>query len=61
MGDTNTYSFGVIGRHNVVLIYMPGIGTRHAVSVAAHCRATFLTVTLVLIVGICSSVLCYKR
>ncbi|KAJ4110291.1 hypothetical protein NW768_012051 [Fusarium equiseti] len=56
MGDTNTYSFGVIGRHNTVLVHMPGMGTRHAASVAAHCGATFPTITLVLIVGICGGV-----
>ncbi|KAF4951073.1 hypothetical protein FSARC_13001 [Fusarium sarcochroum] len=55
-GDTNTYSLGVIDRHNVVLVHMPGMGTRHAASVAAHCGGTFPRISLVLIVGICGGV-----
>ncbi|RGP81006.1 pfs domain-containing [Fusarium longipes] len=55
-GDTNTYSFGVIGRHCIVLVHMPGMGTRHAASVLARCDATFTQLSLVLIVGICGGV-----
>jgi hypothetical protein len=34
-GDPNAYTTGVIGSHNVVLAYMPGIGKGSAASVAS--------------------------
>ena len=34
-GDQNSYSLGRIGRHNVVLAYMPGIGKTASATVAA--------------------------
>lgn len=55
-GDPNAYSTGVIGRFNVVLVYMPGIGKLHAASVAAHCARSFPSIKLALLVGICSVV-----
>ncbi|KAI6750420.1 hypothetical protein HG530_014701 [Fusarium avenaceum] len=55
-GDTNSYTLGVIDHHHVVLVHMPGMGTRHAGPVATHCRATFPKICLVLIVGICGGV-----
>ncbi|KAJ5564041.1 hypothetical protein N7513_000283 [Penicillium frequentans] len=42
-GDQNAYRTGVIGNHNVVLAYMPGIGKSHAAR----------GIRLALIVGIC--------
>ncbi|KAH0125603.1 hypothetical protein KCU90_g18184, partial [Aureobasidium melanogenum] len=33
-GDTNTYSTGRIGRHDIVLAHMPGMGKSSAASVA---------------------------
>ncbi|KAL2019581.1 hypothetical protein VTK56DRAFT_9478 [Thermocarpiscus australiensis] len=55
-GDPNAYSTGVIGRHNVVLAHMPGMGKVSAATVAAHCRASFPNVKLALVVGVCGGV-----
>ena len=50
------YSTGAVGRHNVVLVYMPGMGTASAAAVAANCRASFPNIKLALIVGVCGVV-----
>ncbi|KAK4243173.1 kinesin light chain 3 [Corynascus novoguineensis] len=55
-GDPNAYSTGAIGRHNVVLAHMPGMGKASAAAVAAHCRASFPNIKLALIVGVCGVV-----
>jgi nucleoside phosphorylase len=55
-GDPNAYSTGAIGRHNVVLAHMPGMGKASAAAVAANCRASFPNVKLALIVGVCGVV-----
>ncbi|KAJ5661028.1 uncharacterized protein N7484_000400 [Penicillium longicatenatum] len=55
-GDQNAYRTGVIGKHNVVLAYMPGIEKGHAASVAASFRSSFQGIRLTLIVGICGGV-----
>ncbi|KAF5618858.1 pfs domain protein [Fusarium tjaetaba] len=55
-GDTNTYTFGVIGRHGVVLVHMPGMGTTYSATVATCCRSTFPRISLALVVGICGGV-----
>ena len=52
-GDRNAYSTGAIGRHNVVLAHMPGMGKASAVAVAANCRSSFPNIRLALIVGVC--------
>lgn len=39
--DTNAYSVGVIGRHNAILLHMPGMGKAGAATVAVDCRASF--------------------
>jgi nucleoside phosphorylase len=54
--DPNAYSTGVVGRHNVVLAHMPGIGKEAAASVAADIRSSFERVQLALIVGISGAV-----
>lgn len=54
--DTNAYSTGMIGCHNVVLAYMPGMGKASAASVASNCRASFRNIKLALVVGICGGV-----
>ncbi|KAI2888936.1 hypothetical protein CBS63078_10339 [Aspergillus niger] len=54
-GDPNAYSCGAIGRHNVVLVYMPGMGKANAAAVAAHCRVSFPNLKLALIVGVCGA------
>ncbi|KAK4031160.1 nucleoside phosphorylase domain-containing protein, partial [Parachaetomium inaequale] len=55
-GDPNAYSTGAVGRHNVVLAHMPGIGKASAAAVAANCRASFPNIKLALIVGVCGVV-----
>jgi nucleoside phosphorylase len=55
-GDTNAYTTGVIGRHNVVLAYMPGMGKGSAASLAASFRSSFGGIKLALLVGICGGV-----
>jgi nucleoside phosphorylase len=55
-GDENSYSLGRIGRHNVVLAYMPGIGKAASATVAASFRASFPSIRLGLVVGVCGGV-----
>jgi nucleoside phosphorylase len=55
-GDENTYTTGVIGDHNVVLAYMPGIGKVNASAVAASLKSSFIGIRLALIVGVCGGV-----
>lgn len=55
-GDPNQYTTGAIGRHNVVVVHMPGMGKSNGASVAANCRASFSNLGLVLVVGICGGV-----
>ncbi|KAM0082396.1 hypothetical protein ACKRZS_005380 [Fusarium odoratissimum] len=55
-GDPNAYSTGVIGRFNVVLAHMPGMGKVHAATVASNCGKSFPSIKLDLVVGICGVV-----
>ncbi|KAH0539082.1 hypothetical protein FGG08_004380 [Glutinoglossum americanum] len=55
-GDTNTYTTGLIGRHNVVLAWMPTMGKGSAASVASSFRSSFEGIKLALLVGICGGV-----
>ncbi|EXM13838.1 hypothetical protein FOTG_17727 [Fusarium oxysporum f. sp. vasinfectum 25433] len=55
-GDPNAYSTGVIGRHNVVLVHMPGMGKANAAAVAAKCHMSFPSIRLALVVGVCGVV-----
>lgn len=55
-GDPNAYSAGAVGRHNVVLAHMPGIGKASAAAVAANCRASFPNIKLAVVVGVCGAV-----
>jgi nucleoside phosphorylase len=55
-GDTNTYTLGRIGHHDVVLAFMPGMGKSHSASVAAAFRSSFEGIKLGLVVGICGGV-----
>jgi len=56
LGDTNVYTTGSIGRHNVVLAHMPGMGKGNAASVAARLQCSFRRIKLALVVGICGGV-----
>ncbi|VTT60621.1 unnamed protein product [Fusarium fujikuroi] len=55
-GDPNAYSTGVIGRFNVVLAYMPGMGKVNAATVATNCGKSFPSIKLALVVGVCGVV-----
>ncbi|KAJ1323000.1 FxSxx-COOH system tetratricopeptide repeat protein [Microdochium nivale] len=59
-GDPNAYSTGALGRHNVVLAYMPGAARSSAAAVAAHCRASFPNIRQALVVGTCGVVPFYE-
>ncbi|KAJ6178145.1 hypothetical protein N7519_008606 [Penicillium mononematosum] len=52
-GDANAYINGRIGKHNVVLCYMPGMGKGSAASVASSLQVSYSDVRLALVVGIC--------
>ncbi|KAI3326741.1 hypothetical protein HD806DRAFT_488058 [Xylariaceae sp. AK1471] len=55
-GDPNAYTAGVVGRHNVVLVHMPGMGKVNAAAVAAYCRTSFPNIKLAVVVGVCGAV-----
>ncbi|KAK4678495.1 hypothetical protein QC764_308170 [Podospora pseudoanserina] len=55
-GDPNAYTTGAIGRHNVVLAHMPGIGKVGSALVASNCRHSFPNIKLALVVGVCGGV-----
>ena len=50
--DSNAYSTGVIGHHNVVLVHMPNMGKVAAATAAACLHASFPGIQLALVVGI---------
>ncbi|KAI0096405.1 hypothetical protein GGR51DRAFT_568369 [Nemania sp. FL0031] len=54
MGDTNSYSFGRIGRHNIVIASLPldGYGTINAATVANNMHRTFPSLRGCLVVGL---------
>lgn len=55
-GDKNSYSFGILSGHQIVLAYMPNMGKANSAIVASDCRNSFPKVMLVLVVGICGGV-----
>jgi nucleoside phosphorylase len=55
-GDSNSYSTGVIGCHNVVLVHMPNMGKVAAATAAAWLCASFPGIQLALMVGICGGI-----
>lgn len=55
-GDKNAYITGRIGRHNVVLCYLPGMGIGSAAGVAANLHVSYTHIELALVVGICGAV-----
>lgn len=52
-GDANAYINGRIGKHDVVLCYMPGMGKGNAASVASSLLVSYTGIELALVVGIC--------
>ncbi|CAI4213090.1 unnamed protein product [Parascedosporium putredinis] len=54
--DPNSYTTGIIGLHNVVLVHMPQMGKVSAAFVAAFCLSSFPNIKLALVVGICGAI-----
>ncbi|KAL4758885.1 purine and uridine phosphorylase [Aspergillus foveolatus] len=52
-GDANAYINGRIGKHDVVLCYMPGMGKGSAANVASSLQVSYPGIKLALVVGIC--------
>ena len=52
-GDENTYTTGRIGRHYVVLAYLPGMGKVKAAKCASSMCMTFGNIKLALVAGVC--------
>ena len=52
-GDANAYINGRIGKHDVVLCYLPGMGKGSAAGVASSLRVSYTGIELALVVGIC--------
>ena len=55
-GDTNSYTTGRIGDHNVVLALLPRMGKANAASAAASLRSSDSQIRLALLVGVCGGV-----
>ncbi|KAL7935415.1 nucleoside phosphorylase domain-containing protein [Trichoderma chlorosporum] len=54
-GDMNSYRIGRIGRHNVVLLLLSGMGKVRAAHAAANLHSSFTRLRLVLLVGGCAA------
>lgn len=52
-GDKNTYRNGRIGRHNVVLMLLPSMGTAAVAGSAASLRTSYPAIQIAFLVGIC--------
>ncbi|KAL8402397.1 hypothetical protein RB596_008966 [Gaeumannomyces avenae] len=55
-GDPYSYACGRIGRHNVVVPHMTGMGKADAANVATNCGRSFPGVKIALVVGVCAGV-----
>ncbi|CAI6092239.1 unnamed protein product [Clonostachys chloroleuca] len=55
-GDQNDYTTGRIGQHDVVLAYLPGMGTQNAAAEAASMKTRFYGLKMALLLGICGAV-----
>lgn len=54
--DHNTYTTGVIAGHNIVLVYMSGMGSNKAAAAANQLQMSFTGIELIFLVGICGAV-----
>ncbi|OGM39418.1 hypothetical protein ABOM_012116 [Aspergillus bombycis] len=54
--DTNAYITQIIGYHDVVLCYLPGMGTESAADFAANLRISYTHIQLTPVAGICGGV-----
>jgi nucleoside phosphorylase len=55
-GDENCYTMGLVGHHNVVLVWVPVPGKGSAASSASLSRLSFREIKLAFVVGICGGV-----
>lgn len=55
-GDTNIYTTGRIGNHNVVLALLPNMGTASGAGSAASFRSSYSGMKIAFLVGICGGV-----
>lgn len=55
-GDDNSYDFGRIGLHCVVIVTLPGMGVVNASSSSRSLKMSFSSIKLALLVGICGAV-----
>lgn len=55
-GDSNSYTYGKIGPHHVVMAHVPGMGKVATSNVAANMARTFGKMQLALLVGLCGGV-----
>ncbi|GFP58959.1 hypothetical protein TASIC1_0011032600 [Trichoderma asperellum] len=55
-GDTNVYTTGRIGSHNVVLALLPNMGVAAGAGSAASLRSSFYNLKIAFLVGICGGV-----
>ncbi|KAJ6270720.1 nucleoside phosphorylase domain-containing protein [Bipolaris maydis] len=56
VGDSNSYTTGRIGTHNVVVALLPGMGKVNAAVAVGGLRSSYTDIKLVLLVGICGGV-----
>lgn len=54
-GDMNSYRTGRIGRHNVVLLLLSGMGKVRAAHAAANLHSSFTQLRIVLLIGGCAA------
>lgn len=52
--DKNEYTFGRMGRHDVVVVVLPGIGKKEASAAVAAMHPTFRNIQISLVVGVCA-------
>lgn len=55
-GDTNAYDFGRCGRHNVIVVTLPGEGKVNAAGAAQSLKMSFTSIKLALLVGVCGAI-----
>ena len=55
-GDDNSYTTGRIGRHHVVLAYLPNMGKAASAAAASSLKTSFPQIQLGLLVGVCGAV-----
>lgn len=55
-GDLNSYRTGVLGCHNVVVVYLAGMGLLDATTAAVNLSKSFTKISLALVAGICGGV-----